>query len=44
MGFKERFLGFFGDDVEDDDVEMEEEYVKPVRQSNNRTYIQTEHE
>ncbi|MBP6281608.1 MAG: cell division protein SepF, partial [Leptotrichiaceae bacterium] len=23
---------------------MEEEYVKPVRQSNNRTYIQTEHE
>ena len=44
MGFKERFLGFFGDDVEEDDVEMEEEYVKPVRQSNNRTYIQTEHE
>ena len=44
MGFKERFLGFFGDDVEDDDVEMEEEYVKPVRQSNKRTYIQTEHE
>ena len=44
MGFNERFLGFFGDDVEDDDVEMEEEYVKPVRQSNNRTYIQTEHE
>lgn len=44
MGFKERFLGFFGDDVEEDDVEMEEEYVKPVKQSNNRTYIQAEHE
>ena len=44
MGFKERFLGFFGDDVEDDDVEKEEENVKPERQSNNRTYIQTEHE
>ena len=44
MGFKERFLGFFGDDVEEDDVEMEEEYLKTVRQSNNRTYMQTKHE
>ena len=45
LGFKEKILGFFGDDVEDDDVnEMEEEYVKPVKQSTNRTYIQTDNE
>ena len=45
MGIKEKILGFFGDDVEDDDVnEMEEEYIKPVKQSTNRAYIQTDNE
>lgn len=44
MGFKEKFLGFFGDDVEDEDIEMEEEYVKPVKQSNSRSYVNTEND
>ena len=45
MGFKEKLLGFFGDDVEDEDVNgIEEEYVKPVKQTTNRTYIQAEND
>lgn len=45
MGIKEKFLGFFGDDIEEEEItETEEEYVRPINPAPNKTYTQTDKE